>query len=613
MITPLQLLLITIVTIPLTLVFLNRLRMDIAALIIAASLGVAQFFGAAMLGPANSPADAVKAITGLSQPIVVTLLGLFIISRGLEKSGVTRWIARKLMIVGGTSERRLIGLFAATTAFLSLFMNNLAAGALILPSAMETARKTGIRPSKLLIPVAYGSLLGGVATYFTTANIIVSDLLQIAKPPQSSLSILDFLPTGGLIAVAGIIFMILLGDRLLPNRKPAPEQMLTRLTGSELEDLYQLKERLWEARLHPESSLVGKTLAQAKIGQTLGVEVVAIWRGRQAIFSLAPEQVLLSGDILLLVGREESVDQLKQEKISIGRETANGYISPYGVIMLEILLAPHSNVEGHTLKDLDFRRRYGFTAVALRRLDHSYRTNVGDFKLTMGDTLLVVGSEENVKNFQKSADFIVLEPSLSDQPLNHQQTLITVAVVLAAILASIFGFPIYLAMLIGAVVIILSGILSMEEAYRSIEWQAIFLIAGMFAVSLAMVETGLASLLGNGMVRLVTPFGAIGLAAGAYILSAILTQLMGGQVTALVTGPVAISAAIAMGINAQAIAVATAIGCSASFFTPLAHPVNILMIAPANYSFGDFIRIGWRLTLVSFVVLLVGMVLFWRL
>lgn len=611
--TSLQVLLIIIVAIPLVFVLIDRLRMDIAALIIAASLGIAQFLGLGILGPADSPADAVKAISGFGQPIVVTLMGLFIISRGLDKSGVARWIARKLMYLGGPSEKRLIGLFATTTAFLSIFMNNLAAGALLLPSAMETARRTGIKPSKLLIPVAYGSLLGGVATYFTTANIIVSDLLQIAKPPQSPLSILDFLPTGGLIAVAGIIFMVFLGARLLPERKPAPEQMLSRLTGSELEDIYQLRDRLWEARLLPDSSLVGKTLAQAKIGQALGVEVVAIWRGRQAIFSPTPEQNLHSGDILLLVGREERVEKLKEEKISIGREAANGYISPYGVIMLEILLAPHSNAEGHTLKNLDFRRLYGFTAVALRRLNQSYRTNVGDFKLTMGDTLLVVGSEENVKNFQKTADFIVLEPSLSDQPINRHHTLITVSVVLAAISASIFGFPIYLAMLIGAVVVVLSGILSMEEAYRSIEWQAIFLIAGMFAVSLAMVETGLAPLLGNGMVRLITPFGPLGLAAGAYILSAILTQFMGGQVTALVTGPVAISAAIAMGINAQAIAVATAIGCSASFLTPLAHPINILMIAPANYSFGDFFKVGWRLTIVTFFMLLVGMILFWQL
>ena len=419
MLTPLQLLLILIVAIPLAFVLLNRLRMDIAALIIAASLGVAQFFGVGMLGPANTPAAAAKAITGFGQPIIVTLLGLFIISRGLEKSGVTRWIARKLMFVGGTSEPRLIGLFAATSAFLSLFMNNLAAGALLLPSAMETARRTEIRPSKLLIPVAYGSLLGGVATYFTTANIIVSDLLQIAKPPQGPLSMLDFLPTGGLIAVLGIAFMVLWGSRLLPDREPAPEQMLTRMTGSELEDLYQLKERLWEARLQPESPLVGKTLSQAKIGQTLGVEVVAVWRGRQAIFLPAPEHVLVSGDILLLVGREDRVEKLKEQDLSIGRETTNGHISTYGVIMLEILLAPHSSAEGRTLKDLDFRNRYGFTAVALRRLDRSYRTNVGDFKLTMGDTLLVVGSEENVKNFRKSADFIVLEPSLSDQPLNR--------------------------------------------------------------------------------------------------------------------------------------------------------------------------------------------------
>ena len=185
--------------------------------------------------------------------------------------------------------------------------------------------------------------------------------------------------------------------------------------------------------------------------------------------------------------------------------------------------------------------------------------------------------------------------------------------ILSAITASILGFPVYLSMLIGAIVIVLSGILGMEEAYRSIEWQAIFLIAGMYAVSLAMVNTGLASVLGSWMVRLMSPFGPLGLAAGSYSLTAILTQLMGGQVTALVTGPVAISAAIHLGTSPQAIAVATAIGCSASFFTPLAHPVNILMIAPANYTFSDFFRIGWRLTLVSFVVLLVGMIIFWGL
>uniref|UniRef100_A0A7C4KH19 Citrate transporter-like domain-containing protein n=1 Tax=Anaerolinea thermolimosa TaxID=229919 RepID=A0A7C4KH19_9CHLR len=186
-------------------------------------------------------------------------------------------------------------------------------------------------------------------------------------------------------------------------------------------------------------------------------------------------------------------------------------------------------------------------------------------------------------------------------------------VTLAAIVASILGVPVYLAMLIGALLVILAGVISMEEAARAVEWKAIFLIAGMYAVSLAMVQTGLADASGKLMVHLASPFGALGLAAGAYLLSALLTQVMGGQVTALVSGPVVISAAIRLGVSPQAVAVAAAIACSASFLTPLAHPVNILMIGPANYRFSDFFKVGWPLTLISFIMLLAGMKLFWGL
>ncbi len=180
-----QILLIIIVIVPLVFVSLNRLRMDLAALLIALSLGLGQLLGLQMLGAANTPAAAAKAISGLSEPVVWTLICLFIMTQALNKSGVTRWIARRLIGLGGKSERRLIALFAATTALLSLFMNNLAAGALLLPSAMEACRRTGLKPSKLLIPVAYGSLLGGAATYFTTANIIASNLLTTAHPSQA--------------------------------------------------------------------------------------------------------------------------------------------------------------------------------------------------------------------------------------------------------------------------------------------------------------------------------------------------------------------------------------------------------------------------------------------
>lgn len=608
-----KLFLLIVVAVPLFLVLRGRLRMDIAALLIAVGLGLGQFGGLQILAAAGQPKEAVKAISGFGQPVVITLISLFILTHALEKSGVTRWIARRLIDIGGSSETRQIALFASTTAFLSLFMNNLAAGALILPSAMDVAHRTGVKPSKLLIPVAYGSLLGGVATYFTTANIIVSDLLQIAKPPQTALRIFDFTPVGGLIAVAGILFLAYFGKRLLPDRQPTAEQSMTRLTGSELEDIYQIGERLWEAKVLPESPLAGKSLAQSEIGTQLGVEVAAIWRHRMAIFTPSADQFIRPNDILLLVGREERVHQLKEKGLKIGRDNGSGHISRLGVTLVEVIPSPRSKAVGRTLKELDFRKRFGFTVVAMRRPDRTYRTGVGDIPLALGDSLLLVGARQRIVSLEKSVDFIVLRPSLSDQPLNRRQVILAVGIILVAITASILGVPVYLTVLLRAIMVVLVGLLKTEDAYQAIEWQAVFLIAGMYSVSLAMVETGLAADLGELMVRYFSSFGALGIAAGSYLLTALLTQVMGGQVTALVTGPVAISAAIHMGVSPQAVAVATAIGCSASFLTPFAHPVNILMIAPANYTFQDFFHIGWRLTILSFVILLIGLALFWRL
>jgi len=592
---------------------MNRLRIDLAALVMAVALGILQFVGFGMLGSAGNTDAVSNVLSGFGQPIVLILISLFILTHMLEKSGVTRWIAWQLLKVGGVNQSRLIGLFATTAAFLSLFMNNLAAGALVLPIAMEVARRTAIKPSKLLIPVAYGTLLGGSATYFTSANIIVSTLLQNASPPQSALGVLDFTPTGGLIAIAGILFLTFLGPRLLPDRKPTEEQGFARMTGSELEEFFSLAERLWEGRVLPSADLVGKTLAQSEIGRQWGVTVAAIYRAHDDILLPQPQQVIRENDVLVLVGREEKIKDLAELGLDVHPESSESHLTSRGVTFAEIILSPHSKALGQTLKDLDFRRHYGLSVVAVHRLERSYRTDVGNLNLEVGDALLVVGTTAQLERLRRSGDFIVLKPNWSDLPVNKKEAAISVVIVLAGIVAAIAGAPVYLAMLAAAVLALLLKMLTVEEAYRSVEWQVVFLIAGMYVVSEAMVETRLADLLGSALLPAIRPFGGLGLAAGAYLLTAVLTQFMGGQVTALVTGPITISAAIQMGVSPQAIAVATAIGCSASFFTPLAHPVNILMIAPGNYTFGDFFRSGWILTIISFVMLLVGMVLFWRL
>lgn len=608
-----ELFVVMTVVIPLFFVIRDRLRIDVAALIMASSLGLAQFLGMGVLGPAHQPDEAVKAIAGLSQPVVITLFSLFIVTRCLEYTGVTRWLAGHILALGGQSEIRLIAFFTASTAFLSLFMNNLAAGALVLSSALTVARRSGVRPSKLLMPVAYGSLLGGTATYFTTANMIVSDLLTTANPPQASLHVLAFTPTGGLIAVAGIIFITLTGKRLLPDRAPRQEQLMARHTGSDLEDAYRLDERLWDVRVPVGSPAVGKTLVQIGVESHLGITVALLWRDHHAFYAPTPDHILHPGDVLVTVGREDRVCQLEQAGLVVERKQGHEHISTQGVTFVEVLLAPRSPAEGHTVRELEFHEKHGFTAIALLREGRSYRTDVASMELRMGDSILMAGDPHHLKALHNVSNYIVLEPDLSDQPLDRRHAALSVAIVLTAIAASIAGVPVYLAMLVAALTVFLTGLLNVEDAYHTMEWRAIFLIAGMYPVSNAMVVTGLAEALGNHVVTLATPFGPLGLAAGVYLLTAVLTQVMGGQVTALVTGPIAISAALHLHTDPQAMAVTVAIGCSASFFTPLAHPINILMMGPGNYTFGDFFRLGWGLTLVCFAALLVGLKLFWNL
>jgi len=251
--------------------------------------------------------------------------------------------------------------------------------------------------------------------------------------------------------------------------------------------------------------------------------------------------------------------------------------------------------------------------VALWRDNRSYRTDVATFQLQPGDSLLLIGPHDRVNDLKKQRDFVVVETTQDDDVLDLPRALATLAIAAITLVAMILGVRVELATLGAAVVLLLLGLVKPDEAYGAIKWRAIFLIAGTLSISQAMVQTGLAAQVGNLVVGVVAPWGPLGLVAGTYLLSAALTQLMGGQISPLVVGPIAISAAIRLGINPQAIAVVAAIASSVSFITPLSHPVNVLMIAPANYKFSDFVRSGWLLTVVCFIALMIAVPLFWKL
>ncbi len=606
-----QIFVLLVLAIPLTLVFMNRLREDVAALLMAASLGVAQYMGLPVLGPANSPDAADKALTGFGTPEVIALIALFILTACLDKYGVTRWIARRLLSLGGRSEQRLVGLFAFTAALLSLFMNTLAAGALLLPSALNASRRTGVKPSKLLIPIAYGTMLGGAATYLTTANIIVSGLLRLANPPQQPLNIMDFIPTGGFVAIIGLTFLTLFGRRFLPDREPPVVRMDP--SSDELTKTFQILDRMWEAEVLPESAIANKPLSQTHIGENLGMAVLGIRRGHHVLPLNGATNKVQIGDVLLIVGREERALQLRHAGMRVYRSEHPISVLPHDTVFAEVFVPPRSNVEGKTLRGLEFRTLYGFTAIALWREQRSYRTDVASLELHAGDALLMMGAPEKLAALKNQHDFVVIEAVSNDSELDIPKVALTLGIGIGALLALFLGMPVEIAMLAAALLILLTGLMKPDEVYQAVRWRAIFLIAGTISISFAMVQTGLAQLFGDFIVHWVSPFGAMGLVAGAYLLSAGLTQVMGGQVSPLVVAPITISAALQLGVNPQAIATVTAIAGSISFLTPLSHPVNIIMIAPANYTFRDFLKSGWALTIVCFIALLIAIPLFWKL
>ena len=588
---PQELLLLAILAAALAALLSQRVRADLVALLVMVGLGFGE-----LIAPEET-------VAGFASPVVITIGALFVITAALERTGVVAWIAERLARASRGSERRMVFLFTVSGALLSLAMNNIAAAAILLPAAVGAARLGGVRESRLLLPLAFGTSLGGAATLFTSANLIVSGSLQAQG--ERALTLLDFLPLGGAMAVAGLVFLLLAGPRLLPNRDSLVGAALAR---PDLAATYQLVERLWEVRLLPDSPLVGQPLATSVIGTRLGVTVVALLRGSEARLPPDPAERLAAGDVLLVLGREERVRQLELEGTVVGRgEEGQGLAGVrLPVRLTEVVVGPRSSAVGQTLKEMRFRQKFGMTALALWRGGRSYRTDVGDFALAPGDALLMVGAAEPAGVLAKEPGFIVLHSGEAPPVELGGKGLVAAFITLAVLLLSAIGrVPIGEAMLSGAALLILTGCLGMDEAYRAIEWRTLLIIAGLMPLGTALVATGLAANLAGGLGGVVGTVGPIGFAAVLYLLTVGLTQAVGGQVAALIVGPIAVTTAQAVGLDAPTLAVVVAIGCSAAFLTPISHPVNLLVMASGGYTPRDYARLGLGVLAVCFLALLV--------
>jgi di/tricarboxylate transporter len=574
----------------------DRLRPDLVALMVIVTLGVT-----GVLTPQES-------FSGFSRSAVITLLAVFILAEGLQRTGVTDRVGVLLVKAAGRSEGRLTITVMLAGAFLSLFMNNIAAAAVLLPAVSGAARKAKANPSKLLMPLAFGTILGGMATLFTSNNLVVSSLLR--DHGLDGYGVLDFAPLGLPLVLCGVIYMAILGWRWLPSEPP-----IQRLLGEmvdDLADIYRLGERLIQVRIPDDSPLAGVPLAQSRLREAYNLNVVGVKHNGSWRYSPMPQTILQHGDILLLEGKLEELEGKNGGDLFEILPAANWSLEAPGSALVEMALAPRSRFIGQTLRQAHFREKYQMAVLGIWRSGRPFRTGLSDLPLQFGDALLLQGPGTQIPILQSDPEFIVLAQRVEAQTANGRKALPAVLVMVAT-LALVIAYPSAIAEILmgGALVMVLLGALTMDQAYQAIDWKSIFMVAGMLPLGIALTKTGAASDLVNQIIYLSGSINQMALLAGIFVAAMLLTQFINNAAVAAIMTPIVIELAQHTGLNPRALVMGLAMAISMTFLTPFAHPVNVLVMGPGGYRSRDYLKVGLLLTMLLLVVLLTLLPLIW--
>jgi di/tricarboxylate transporter len=598
---PSALFLLAVVLLAAILLIATRIRADLVALLTLVALALSGIV---------SPTDA---FAGFSSSAVITILAIFVISEGLRQTGVTRAMGRQLLqLSGGQGGPRAVLVITLAAALLSLFMNNIAAAGVLLPAVISLSRQGRVYPSKLLMPLAFGTILGGMATLLTTSNIIVSGTLR--QQGIEPFTLFDFLPVGIPVVAAGAAYLVLFGHRLLPERYPAGQAARAVRLRAELQDLYGIEKSLCRIEVLSGSAMAGLTLQEGGWGQKLGLSVLSLVRAHHLTVAPGREEVVREGDVIVAQGTP-NLGLLRDyglrvvSDVSVPARVADA-ANPLG----EVVLSPHSRVAGKSLRQLHFREKYGLNVVALWRRGQPVLEGIPDVPLQAGDALLLQGPMARMHYVSEERDFVLLEED-PDAVARPRKAVLAATISLAALTAAATGrIPVAVAALAGGALLLLTGCLSMDDGYRAIEWKAIFLIAGMWPLGAAITSTGLADVVANGLVRAAPGLGLLGITALLMVVATILNQVIAGQAAVpILLAPIGMSLAHALGADPRSIAMAVALGSSLGFLTPVGHPVNTLVMGPGGYSYRDYLRVGGPLTLLVLAVCLIGLHFVWHL
>jgi di/tricarboxylate transporter len=577
-----------------------------------------------------------EALAGFSNPAVLTIAALFMVGGAVLQTGLAGVIGERILAVAGTSPTRLTVVVMLTVALLSGFMSDTGTVAVLLPATISLARSAKMSPTKLLIPLSFGALLGGAGTLIgTPPNIIVSDILR--ESGLGPFRFFDYTPLGLILLAVGIGYMLLVGRRLLPDYQPGLDLQRVE-TPEELIDLYRLPANLFRLRVRRNSGLIGKTLSEIGLRRDYNLTALEISRpaaprevarlgDRRLVLqadepeSLTPtaETPLQRGDILLVQGASNDVSHAAavwELGVQLAEAEDEDALINTEVGLAEVLLPPRSSLNGKTLVDVRFGSTYNLTVLGIRRPGADEALDLKTTVLRFGDTLLVQGAWQNIIALRrKRRDFVVMgEPEVMLGARARARAPLALLVLAGMLVLMVTNaFPLATVSLLAALAMILLGALTIDEAYEAIDWKSIVLIAGMLPMATAMEKVGLVARVADALTVGLGDLGPLAIIAILFGLTSLFTQVFSNTATTVLIAPIALATARELGLQPQAFLMAVAVAASMAFASPVASPVNTLVMGAGGYRFRDFLRVGLPLILLTLVLSVLVLPMLWPL
>jgi di/tricarboxylate transporter len=539
-----------------------------------------------------------EAVSGLSNKAVVTIGALFVLSRALVKTGILEfgayWLSRRV----GTNKWLGISVFLIVTALVSGFLNNTAVVAVFIPLALGLCSRFEISPSKVLLPLSYAALMGGMLSVIgTSTNLLVSALAENAGEPP--IRMFDFVPLSSILLVLGLGYALILGRHVLPERA-SPNSLATN---------FNLSSYLVEFQISPDSRLIGRSCRDVRLRERYGLTVVAILRGQAGITEGVGFEPLRAEDILIVEGNFDDVLRLRNDQrvtLLPGIDVDESDLTPQGHRIGEALVPVTSRLIGKTLKESEFAHQFNALVLALRRHGETIYSRLADIPLRASDCLLLMTTPDRLAELRHSDNLQVvseLETSLQRERFWWLPLVLLPIIVLLAVSETV---QILESAVLGAVLLLLLGVLKNQEAYRSIEWSVLFLIAAFVPVEDAMVRTGTADFLAQSILSLVHSFppqwhGFVSVSL-VYLITAVMTQMVSNNAAAIILTPVAFSLASSLSIQPRPLLFAICFAASAAFMTPMSYQTNMMVYGPGAYRFVDYLRFGIPLNVVFWIL-----------